>query len=47
MVINTILLLFGLLLFHVYVYPVIDGFIDGYRDGKNGNPYNDKDKKGG
>tara|TARA_B100000927_G_scaffold49678_1_gene36493 strand:- start:14557 stop:14694 length:138 start_codon:yes stop_codon:yes gene_type:complete len=45
MIINIILFILGLFLFHTYVYPIIDGFIDGYRDAKNGRPYNDKEEE--
>jgi hypothetical protein len=42
MVINALILLLGLLLFHKFIYPFIVGFIKGYKDARNGNPYDDK-----
>jgi hypothetical protein len=38
-----LLLLVGLILFHKFIYPFIVGFIKGYKDGRNGNPYDDKE----
>lgn len=37
-----ILLFVGLILFHKFIYPFIVGFIKGYKDGRNGDPYDDK-----
>lgn len=42
MIIKTILLVVGIVLFHKFVYPFILGFMNGYRDAKDGKPYNDK-----
>jgi len=42
MVIKALILLVGLLLFHKFIYPFIVGFIKGYRDARNRNPYDDK-----
>jgi hypothetical protein len=42
MVIKGLILLLCLLLFHKFIYPFIVGFIKGYKDARNGNPYDDK-----
>lgn len=42
MVIKGLIILLGLLLFHKFIYPFIVGFIKGYKDARNGNPYDDK-----
>tara|TARA_B100001287_G_C22445331_1_gene417895 strand:+ start:120 stop:257 length:138 start_codon:yes stop_codon:yes gene_type:complete len=42
--ITTIAILILLILFHRGPWPMIKGFIDGYRDAKSGKPY-DPDSK--
>ncbi len=37
--VGTLLLI---ILFRIGVWPIIDGFIDGYMDATNGRPYDDK-----
>ena len=39
--IATISILIGIALFHTFVYPIIQGFYDGYQDAINGRPYRD------
>ena len=33
-------------LFHLFVWPFIKGFYDGYNDAKNNKPYNNKIEDG-
>lgn len=40
--INIIGILLTVILFHLFVLPFINGFIDGYKDSINGKPYDDK-----
>lgn len=40
--INIIGILLTVILFHIIVYPMVRGFIDGYNDARNGKPYDDK-----
>lgn len=40
--INIIGILIFCVLFHLFVLPFINGFIDGYKDSINGKPYDDK-----
>ena len=44
--INIIGILICIGLFHIFVYPVMLGFYHGYRDAKNGRPYNLEHKDG-
>ncbi len=39
--INIIGILVTVILFHIFVYPMVRGFIDGYNDARNGKPYDD------
>ena len=43
--ITIIGVLISVILFHIFVHPLVVGFIDGYYDAKNGNPYNDSKEK--
>ena len=43
--INIIGILVTVILFHIFVYPMVRGFIDGYNDARNGNPYNDNEEE--
>ena len=38
--IDIFVILICLVLFHIFVYPVVLGFYHGYRDAKEGKPYN-------
>ena len=43
--INIIGILITVILFHIFVYPFIKGFIDGYNDARKGNSYNDNEEE--
>ena len=42
---TLLIVLVTLVVLHMLFWPVIDGFIDGWNDARNGKPYNNKHEK--